>query len=636
MSSVFPSLVIAGLSPTALVNTGLWFFPFLLASLSYYHTHQDNPEGRVKGVQKLLKSYDFIIVGGGSAGAVVANRLSENPDWSVLLLEAGGDETALSEVPAMAAYLQLGRLDWKYKTEPQPGRACLGHAGQRCNWPRGKVLGGSSVLNYMLYVRGNKRDYDSWEEQGNPGWGYQEVLQYFKRSEDNRNPYLTATPYHSSGGYLTVQEAPWRSPLATTFIEAGVELGYENRDGNGEFQTGFMVAQGTIRRGSRCSTAKAFLRPARSRPNLDIALHSQVLKILVDSKTTAAFGVRVRRGDAVYTVLARKEVILSAGALNTPQLLMLSGIGPAEHLSDMGIHVYRDLSVGQNLQDHYGTGALTFTVDMPISAVQTRFENIPSILKYAVFGTGPLTMLGGVEALAWIPTKYTNKSQDFPDIEFHFVGGCPASDGGRQIRKAHGLGDTLWQMYHPLAMKDTWSLLTMLLRPKSRGSVRLRSSNPYDKPVLNAGYFSHPEDIKVLVEGIKFGRSLVDTKAFSRVGSKFWSDVPMPGCESTELWTDEYWGCMARHYTSTVYHHSGTAKMGPANDTQAVVNHQLKVYGVPRLRVIDASIMPTIVSGNTNAPVIMIGEKGADLIKADWSGRESGHMTNWPVKRDSR
>jgi len=298
--------------------------------------------------------------------------------------------------------------------------------------------------------------------------------------------------------------------------------------------------------------------------------------------------------------------------------------------------VNRDLSVGQNLQDHYGTGALTFTVDMPISAVQTRFENIPSILKYAVFGTGPLTMLGGVEALAWIPTKYTNKSQDFPDIEFHFVGGCPASDGGRQIRKAHGLGDTLWQMYHPLAMKDTWSLLTMLLRPKSRGSVRLRSSNPYDKPVLNAGYFSHPEDIKVLVEGIKFGRSLVDTKAFSRVGSKFWSDVPMPGCEGTELWTDEYWGCMARHYTSTVYHHSGTAKMGPANDTQAVVNHQLKVYGVPRLRVIDASIMPTIVSGNTNAPVIMIGEKGADLIKADWSGRESGHVTNWPVKRDAR
>ena len=210
MSSVFPSLVIAGLSPTALVNTGLWFFPFLLASLSYYHTQQDNPEGRVKGVKKLLKSYDFIIVGGGSAGAVVANRLSENPDWSVLLLEAGGDETALSEVPAMAAYLQLGRLDWKYKTEPQPGRACLGHTGQRCNWPRGKVLGGSSVLNYMLYVRGNKKDYDDWEDQGNPGWGYQQVLHYFKKSEDNRNPYLAATPYHSSGGYLTVQEAPWR------------------------------------------------------------------------------------------------------------------------------------------------------------------------------------------------------------------------------------------------------------------------------------------------------------------------------------------------------------------------------------------------------------------------------------------
>jgi len=637
--SVIPSIVIAGLSPAALVNTALWFFPFLIASITYYHNNQDNPEGRVRDVEKLLKSYDFIIIGGGSAGAVVANRLSENPAWSVLLIEAGGDETELSDVPAMAAYLQLGRLDWKYKTEPQPGRACLGLTGQRCNWPRGKVLGGSSVLNYMLYVRGNRKDYDDWEAQGNPGWGYEEALHYFKKSEDNRNPYLAATHFHSSGGYLSVQESPWRSPLATSFVEAGVEMGFENRDGNGEYQTGFMIAQGTIRRGSRCSTAKAFLRPARDRPNLHIALNSQVLKILVDSHSSAAYGVRVRRGGAIYTVLARKEVILSAGSLNSAQLLMLSGIGPADHLTEMGIPVHCDLPVGQNLQDHYGTGALTFTVDQPVSAVQTRFENIPTVLKYAVFGTGPLTILGGVEALAWIPTKFSNSTHDFPDIEFHFVGGSPASDGGRQIRKAHGLGDTLWQMYRPLAFQDTWSLLTMLLRPKSRGSVRLRSSSPYDKPVLHAGYFTHPEDIKVLVEGIKFGRSLVETRAFRRLGSRFWSDVPMPGCEDVVLWSDEYWGCMARQYTSTVYHHSGTAKMGPPSDIQAVVNHQLKVYGVPRLRVIDASIMPTIVSGNTNAPTIMIGEKGADMIKDDWSGvrdnrvrRSSGHVESWPVK----
>jgi len=640
--ALLPSLVISGLSPTALVATGVWFFPFLLASLTYYHYQDNNPERKVVAVDKLLRSYDFIIVGAGSAGSVVANRLTENPDWKVLLVEAGGDETEISDVPALAAYLQLGRMDWKYKTEPQPGRACLGHTDQRCNWPRGKVLGGSSVLNYMLYVRGNRADYDSWEAAGNPGWGYRSALHYFKKSEDNRNPYLAATPYHGTGGYLTVQEAPWRTPLATAFVEAGVEMGYDNRDGNGEFQTGFMVPQGTIRRGSRCSTSKAFLRPVRHRPNLHVSTNSQVLKVLIDNKSKAAFGVRLKRGEATYTVLARKEVILSAGTLNTAQLLMLSGVGPASHLSQLGIPVHQDLPVGENLQDHYGTGALTFTVDQPVSLVQTRYENIPSVLKYAIFGSGPLTVLGGVEGLAWVSTKFTNRSADHPDIEFHFVSGSPASDGGRQIRKAHGISDGMWQMYRPLAYRDTWSVIPMLLRPKSRGRISLRSANPHDKPVFQAGYFTHPEDIKVLVEGVKIALAMAQTQAFSRLGTRFWDEIPMPGCEDTDLWSDQYWTCMCRQYTTTIYHHSGSAKMGPPNDPASVVNHQLKVYGVPRLRVIDASMMPTIVSGNTNAPTIMIGEKGADLIKADWGwvgggGRVRRHVPSiltsaWPNK----
>ena len=211
----------------------------------------------------------------------------------------------------MAAYLQLGKLDWKYKTEPQPGRACLGHTNKRCNWPRGKVLGGSSTLNYMLYVRGNRRDYDIWEEEGNPGWGYDDVLHYFKKSEDNRNPYLAATKYHGVGGYLTVQEPPWRTPLATAFIEAGVEMGFENRDGNGEYQTGFMLPQGTIRRGSRCSTSKAFLRPIRHRKNLHIAMHAHVTRLMINHKTKAVYGVKFQRSGKIWVVKARKEVILS-------------------------------------------------------------------------------------------------------------------------------------------------------------------------------------------------------------------------------------------------------------------------------------------------------------------------------------
>ncbi len=619
MVSPFSSVGLSGFGAApGVLTTTAWFFPFLLVAIKYYHRTVHDPERQPNDAKHLYREYDFIVVGGGSAGAAVAGRLSEEKGWSVLLLEAGGLETEISDVPALAAYLQLGSMDWKYKTEPQPGRACLGLTNQRCNWPRGKVIGGSSVLNYMLYVRGNRKDYDAWEADGNPGWGYDNVLHYFKKSEDNRNPYLAATPYHRAGGPLTVQESPWRTPMATTFIEAGVEMGYDNRDGNGEFQTGFMIPQGTIRRGTRCSSAKAFLRPVRDRKNLHIAMHSMVTKILVDPYTKRAYGVKFKRKDKIWHVHARKEVILSAGALNSAHLLMLSGIGPRWHLEEFGIPVLQDLPVGENLMDHYGTGAMVFTIDKPVSLVQTRYENIPAVLKYIMFGSGPLTVLGGVEGLAWIPTKFENRSADFPDIEFHFVSGTPGSDGGRQIRKVMGISDTLWQVFRPLAYRDGWSVFPMILRPKSKGAVRLRSVNPYDLPAVHAGYFTHPHDIKVLVEAVKFALALSQTSAFQRYNSRYWDQIPIPGCEHTDLWSDEYWACIIRHYTITIYHYSGTAKMGPPDDPESVVNHELKVYGLRGLRVIDGSIMPKIPSGNTNAPIIMVGEKGADLVKEYW------------------
>jgi len=621
---------------TSLIVTGVWFFPFLLAALAYFHTASVDPERHPINRKNLLKEYDFVIVGAGSAGAVLANRLSEEKNWNVLLLEAGGQESEISDVPSLAAYLQLGKMDWQYKTEPQPGRACLGHVGGRCNWPRGKVMGGSSTLNYMLYVRGNRRDYDGWEALGNPGWSYNKILPYFKKSEDNRNPYLAATKYHRQGGYLTVQEAPWRTPLATAYLEAGVEMGYPIRDINGEFQSGFMIPQGTIRRGSRCSTSKAFLRPIRHRKNLHIAMGAFTTKILIDPNTQTAYGVRFKRNGHMYEVRARKEVILSAGALNTPQLLMLSGIGPKWHLDQLGIPVLRDLPVGEHLMDHYGTGAINFLVDKPVTLVQPRYENIPAVLKYVMFGSGPLTVLGGVEALGFIHTKYANASLDYPDIEFHIVSGSAGSDGGRQIRLAHGIGDKMWQMIKPLAYKDSWNIIPMLLRPKSTGSVRLRSRNPFHKPVFNANYFSHPDDIKMAVEGVKFALAMQETEALKRFGSRFFDGVPMPGCEHTQLWTDDYWACLCRHYTTTIYHYSGTAKMGPPSDPGSVVNHELKLYGVRKLRVVDASIFPTIPSGNTNAPVIMVAEKAADMIKHSWRAykgrrrrkRRSGDVTS--------
>lgn len=256
------------------------------------------------------------------------------------------------------------------------------------------ITGGSSVLNYMLYVRGNRYDYDLWESLGNPGWGWKNVLHYFKKSEDNRNPYLARTPYHSTGGYLTVQESPWHTPLVAGFVEAGTELGYENRDINGAKQTGFMMAQGTIRRGSRCSTAKAFLRPVRLRKNLHVAMNAHVTKILIDNAKMQATGVEFIRYGKRYRISARREVIMSAGAINTPQLLMLSGIGPQTHLQRLGIKVLKDLPVGENLQDHVGMGGLTFLVDKPIAIIQDRFNPSSITNAYVLNERGPMTTLG--------------------------------------------------------------------------------------------------------------------------------------------------------------------------------------------------------------------------------------------------
>ena len=534
----------------------------------------------------------------------------------MLLLEAGPDESEASDVPAMATFLQMGRYDWAYKPQPQPGRACLGHVGGQCPWPRGKVLGGSSVLNYMLYVRGNKGDYDEWRDLGNPGWGYEDVLPYFRKSEDNRNPYLARDRrHHGTGGYLTVQESPWRTPIAVAFVEAGVEMGYENRDCNGARQTGFMLPQATLRRGSRCSTAKAFLRPARDRDNLDIATGAHVMKILIDPDTRQAQGVKFRRQGKVYKVYSKKEVILSAGALNSPQVLMLSGLGPQAHLASLGIPVIKDIAgVGQNLQDHYGSIGLVGTLEQPVAVREERFMNLPVIQNYLVKARGPMTFVG-IEGLAWINTRFANITVDRPDIEIMFASGSAVSDSGT-LKTIHGLSDKTYNQYFkPLEGKDTFSFLLMISRPKSRGFIKLKTRNPFDNPIFEAGYFNHPNDVKVLVDGMKTCLALTKTKAFRKYGGKIWEGRKIPGCEHFKLWSDEYLECLARHYTNTIYHHSGSVKMGPASDKGAVVDSRLRVYGVGGLRVVDASIMPTIVSGNTNAPTIMIAEKVKFLIK---------------------
>lgn len=396
-------------------------------------------------------------------------------------------------------------------------------------------------------------------------------------------------------------------------------MGYDIVDVNGEQQTGFAFYQFNMRRGSRCSTAKAFLRPARLRKNLHVALFTHVVKIQTNPHTKRATGVQYIRDSQLKTVYATREVILSAGAIGSPHLLMLSGIGPADELQKVGIPVVHPLpGVGQNLQDHIAVGGLAFLIDYPISIVMKRLVNINTALRYAVTEDGPLTSSVGLEAVAFINTKYANASDDWPDMNFMLTSASVMSDGGSQVRVAHGLTDEFYkEMYSEVSNRDVFGVFPMMLRPKSRGVIKLASKNPLRYPLLYHNYLTHPDDVNVLREGVKAAIALGETQAMKRFGARFWSKQ-LPNCRHLPHFTDEYWDCAIRQYTMTIYHMSGTAKMGPIDDPWAVVDSQLRVHGVPGLRVIDASIMPTITNGNIHAPVVMIAEKGADMIKELW------------------
>lgn len=432
------------------------------------------------------------------------------------------------------------------------------------------------------------------------------------------------------GGYLTVQDSPYNTPLGIAFLQAGEEMGYDILDINGEQQTGFALYQYTMRRGTRCSAAKAFIRPIQLRRNFDLSLWSHVTRILIDPRTKRARGVEFIRAGRREVVLARKEVILSAGAINSPQLLMLSGIGPRRHLEELGIPVIHDSpGVGQNLQDHIAVGGIIFLIDYPISIVLNRMVNINSALRYAITEDGPLTANVGLETVGFISTKYANKSDDWPDIEFMLTSSSVNSDGGTHVKNAHGLTDEFYkEVFESINRRDVFSVFPMLLRPRSRGFVKLRSSDPLDYPLMYHNYLTDPYDIDVLREGVKAAIAFGQTSSMKRFGARFHSH-PVPNCKQIPLYTDEYWNCAIRQYTMTIYHMSCTAKMGPRTDPMAVVDPELRVYGVNGLRVIDASIMPTITSGNINAPVIMIGEKGADLVKEQWWYERGGNATVW-------
>ncbi|XP_036326294.1 glucose dehydrogenase [FAD, quinone]-like [Rhagoletis pomonella] len=544
--------------------------------------------------------YDFVVIGGGTAGSAAAARLSEVAQWKVLVIETGDDEPIGSQVPSLSLDYIGSDIDYKYTTQSEKV-ACLGDTNQACSWPRGKVLGGTSVINGMMYNRGNREDYDNWASLGNTGWSYDDILPFYKKSENNLQITEVDTALHAVGGPLPVSHFPYNPPLSYAILRGGEQLGLDVRDLNGYNATGVMKGQMASRNGIRHSAARSFLRPARNRENLHILLNSTATRVLFEPNSTIVNGVElIDSNNNTITVSVRKEVVVSAGALDSPKVLLLSGIGPADELEKVNVTVVHDLpGVGKNLHNH-----VSYSLTFYVNETNTNTLNWATASEYLLFRNGLLSGTGIGDMTAKISTKYAESSRG-PDVQVFFGGYSPrCSDTG-------AIGELLTNGSRSILMSP------VNVHPKSRGSVTLASNNPRDNALFVANYLSVEHDAKALIEGIKFAIKLGATPALQEFGLTL-DETPEAGCTSYDFGTDEYWDCAIRYTTAPENHQAGSLKMGPANDTLAVVDNELRVYGVQGLRVMDTSIMPVVTSGNTHAPAIMIAEKGVYHIKQSY------------------
>ncbi|XP_037917987.1 glucose dehydrogenase [FAD, quinone]-like [Hermetia illucens] len=573
---------------------------------------------QIVGPKTARQVYDFIIVGSGPAGSVIANRLTENPQWNVLLIETGGVENLFHEIPALAAFLQGTSSNWNYKSTPQYN-ACYGMNNNECALPRGKVLGGTSAINYMIYNRGNRRDFDRWAAAGNVGWSYREVLPYFLKSERANLRAWRNSPYHNTQGLLSTEDVPYRSGMVGPFVQAGVEAGLNEVDYNGESQVGISFVQANTLRGRRHSAARAFLKPIQFRPNLHVMINTRVTKVLINPVSKEAYGVEYSYKKKRYEVGAKREVILSAGAFNSPQLLMLSGIGPQEHLNQLQIPLIKDLPVGKLLYDHMSHFGPTFILNSTGNTLLVSDLNVNDFKQY-IKGRGRLTLIGGVEALAFVKTPNSEEPPDMPDVELIFVPGSFASDQGTGLKRGANVKDDVYDtVFKQLETipQDHFSTLIMLFHPKSVGYIHLRDKNPFHWPIIDPQYFTRQEDVETLLYGIKAAIRLSQSPALQRLGARL-HDTPLPQCREHHFGSDNYWRCSIRTLSYTLHHQVATCKMGIPEDPTTVVNPQLQVHGILRLRVADTSVIPFPPTSHTNAMSVMIGEKTADMIKDTW------------------
>jgi choline dehydrogenase len=525
-------------------------------------------------------TYDYIIVGAGSAGCVLANRLTEGGTATVLVLEHGGSDASLFiQMPsALSIPMNMPRYNWGYSSEPQP------HLGdRRINCPRGRVLGGSSSINGLVYIRGNALDFEAWEKAGATGWGYRHVLPYFRRAETFAGG---ADSYRGGDGPLRTQHGPIHNPLYQAFIDAGAQAGYPvTQDVNGFQQEGFGRMDMTVHRGRRCSAARAYLRPAMKRGNVAVLTHAAAARVIVEGRR--ATGVEYQQGGQTHLAHARRDIILAGGAINTPQLLKLSGIGPQQELRDHGIDVVHHLpGVGENLQDH-----LEFYFQVACTRNITLYSASNPWAK-ALIGVRWLLRHDGLGATNHFETCGFIRSragEQYPDIQYHFLPLAVAYDGSA-LATEHGFQAHVGPM-----------------RSKSRGHVRLASPNPADAPRILFNYMSHADDWRDMRACVRLTREIFAQPAFAPYRGR----EIQPGADTT---TDEAIDDFIRDKVESAYHPCGTCRMGSPDDPASVVTPDTRVIGIEALRIVDASIMPRITNGNLNAPTIMLAEKAADMI----------------------
>jgi len=528
----------------------------------------------------IQESFDYVIVGAGSSGCVLANRLSEDGKNSVALIEAGPpDRSPWIHLPiGYAKTMWDPKVNWKFQTEPDPGMK-----NRQIYWPRGKTLGGSSSINGLIFIRGQKQDYDHWQDLGNPGWGWDDVLPYFKKAEGNDR---LGEPLHSMSGPLKASSIKKKHPLVEAFIGSANTLGVPTtEDFNNLEQEGVGYYQLTTHKGFRCSTAVAYLRPAKRRPNLSILTNTHACKVIFDGKK--AIGVEVIQNNVRKIIQANKEVLLSAGAILSPQLLQLSGIGPAKLLEEFHIPVIKDLpGVGENLQDHLQF-RLIYELNEPISTndqLSSWFGQLKMGLDWLFFRGGPLSI--GINQ-GGLFTRVMEESKS-PDIQFHMATLSAEMAGGK---------------VHPFS---GFTMSVCQLRPESRGYVRIQSNDPLVPPKMFANYLATPGDRDTSIAAVKYARKLAQTQPLQSLITR---EVKPNNPQSDEDILD-----FCRENGATIFHPTGTCQMGPDTNPLAVLDAELKVKGIDRLRVVDCSAMPTLPSGNTNWPAVMLAERAADLI----------------------